>query len=594
MARSAASESRAAGSAPEGWLRRQARRVRVPLGASVVLTALDGLLLIGQAWLLARIIAAVAIDGRALADVWPDLWRVLAVFIGRAALSPLADMAAFEAAARIKLAVRARLIEHIQALGPVWARRQASGTIANTLTDAIESLDNYYAGYLPQIARAVFIPLAILVFVFPQDWVSGVILVITAPLIPLFMFLIGKGTEALNQRQWRRLARLSAHFFDAIEGLTTLKLFGASRREAAVVARMSQAYRHSTMTVLRVAFLSSLMLEFLATIAIAMVAVYIGFRLYYGEMHFLPGLFVLLLAPEFYLPLRNMGTQYHARMEAIGAAEQVVALLDEQPPDEPGREAARQPIGLVQRVAFDHVGFAYDTGQPVLDGIQFTVARGERVALVGASGAGKTTIGQLLLGFLRPSPGSVRVNDIDLRDVDSGDWLARVAWLGQKPTLFHGSIGDNIRLGAPEADPGAVRRAAGQANAAAFIEALPDGYDTRVGDRGQGLSGGEIQRIALARAFLKDAELVVLDEATASLDPATEALITEAIERLAHDRAMLVIAHRLATVRRADRILVVENGRIVEQGSHARLMDAGGRYANMLSLYRGQTGTAGS
>lgn len=587
MSRAAAPRSRAAGKVLDGWLRSRARRVRVPLGVSVALSMGDGLLLILQAWLLALIINAVAMDGRGLDAVWPWLWSVLAVFLGRAAVTPLAEMAAFESAARIKLSVRQRLYDHVQALGPAWGRRQRSGGIVNTLTDAVESLDSYYAGYLPQIAKAAFLPVAILVFVFPQDWVSGLILLITAPLIPLFMIIIGKGAERLNQRQWRRLARLSAYFFDAIEGLTTLKLFGASRREAAAVARISDVYRHDTMTVLRVAFLSSLMLEFLATIAIAMVAVYIGFRLYYGAMSFLPGLFVLLLAPEFYLPLRNMGTQYHARMEAIGAAEQIVALYDMPVPGVGGPRSG-QRIDRLAEVAFEEVAFAYDAEQTVLEDISFTIHRGQRVALVGPSGAGKTTVSQLLLGFIRPTQGRVCGNGVDLHDINPEDWLGRVAWLAQRPTLFHGSIGDNIKLGWPEASEETVRHAAQQANAAAFIERLPRGYDTPVGDRGQGLSGGEIQRIALARAFLKDADLVVLDEASASLDPDTEALITQAVERLARDRAMLVIAHRLTTVRRADHIIVLERGRLVEQGDHDSLLARNGRYAEMTSLYHGE------
>src|SRR5699024_8861692 len=241
MPRSAASGSRSGGKLLENWLRQQAGQVRGPLGLAVTMHALDGLLMIGQAWLLARIIAAVAMDGAMLADVWPWLWMVLVVFGLRALVTPVAEVAAFEAAARVKLVVWKRLYAHMLQLGPVWARRQRSGGLANTLTDAIESLQDYYAGYLPQMAQARFLPLAILVFVFPQDWVSGLILVITAPLIPLFMIIIGKGTERLNQRQWRQLSRLSSHFFDAIEGLATLKLFAASRREARVVVRMSEA-----------------------------------------------------------------------------------------------------------------------------------------------------------------------------------------------------------------------------------------------------------------------------------------------------------------------------------------------------------------
>jgi ATP-binding cassette subfamily C protein CydD len=340
------------------------------------------------------------------------------------------------------------------------------------------------------------------------------------------------------------------------------------------------------MAVLRVAFLSSLVLEFMATVSIAMVAVFIGFRLLYGDIHYLPGFFVLLLAPEFYLPLRNMGTQYHARMEAVGASEQIVKLLNTPLPETPAGERTL-PADAPLEIRFEHVGFAYDPGRPVLADIDFTLAHGERLALVGPSGAGKTTLSQLLLGFIRPQSGRLSINGIDLHELSENAWLSQVAWLPQRPTLFHGSLLDNIRLGRPDADPEAVRQAAELANAADFIERLPQGYDTLVGDRGQGLSGGEIQRIALARAFLKDARLVVLDEASASLDPETEALITESVERLARNRAMLVIAHRLETIRRADRILVLNEGRIVEQGGHEALLAGNGLYASMNSLYRG-------
>lgn len=577
---------RSLGKQLDGWLRRQASSVRRPLIAAIISGGADGFLIVAQAGLLALTINAVVIDGADLSGVWLWLGLLLAVFAGRAVVAVISRVASFEAAARIKRDMRQRVYDHINALGPSWMNGQRSGALSSALTDGIEALESFYAEYLPQMRLATFIPILILVFVFPLDWVSGVILTITAPLIPLFMILIGKGAERLNQRQWRQLARMSGHFFDAIEGLTTLKLFNASKREADVVARVADDYRQKTMAVLRVAFLSSLVLEFLAMLGIAMVAVYIGFRLYYGQMLFLPGLFVLLLAPEFFLPLRNMGSVYHARMEAIGASEQIVELLNEPLPDESGSPQSPSGIGPLRNIAFERVCFAYGTEVPVLHTLDWTIAAGERVALVGPSGAGKTTVAQLLLGFLTPESGRVCVNDTDLRACDSDDWLTRVAWLPQRPTLFHGTIGDNIRLGVPNADLATVQHAARLANAADFIERLPDGYDTRVGDRGQGLSGGEIQRVALARAFAKDAEFVVLDEATASLDPETEGLVSESIGRLAEGRAMLTIAHRLETARYADRILVLDGGRIVEQGSHAALLEHDGRYARMLAAYR--------
>jgi ATP-binding cassette, subfamily C, bacterial CydD len=575
---------RATAKALDAWLRSRAKAVRLPLTAAIAIGACGGLLLIVQAWLLGHVVNRAVIDHRGLASVWPYLWAMLVVFVARAAVSFGADAIAFEAAAGVKQRLRAELTRKLAALGPGFVGGQRTGDLTNLLLESVEELGKYYADYLPQMPLAVFIPAAILVFVFPTDWVSGIIMLICAPLIPVFMVLVGKGTERLNQRQWRKLAWMSAHFFDVIEGLTTLKLFNASRQEGEIIGRISDDYRRSTMDVLRVAFLSSLVLEFFATVSIAMVAVYIGFRLYYGDMHFLAGFTVLLLAPEFFRPLRAMGTQYHARMEAIGASERIVALLETKVPARPAALSAL-PASARLDISFKNVGFAYRAGEPVLQGIEFSLARGERVALVGPSGSGKSTIARLLLGFDVPDQGAITVDGIDLREIGPENWLARIAWMPQAPTLFHGSIGDNIRLGEPGADEASVRRAAEAANAAAFIERLPQGYDTIVGDRGQGLSGGEIRRVALARAFLKNADLIVLDEPSASLDPETAASIAEAVDRLARNRAMLIIAHRLESVATAERILVLNDGRIVEAGSHEALLARNGLYAETSALY---------
>lgn len=569
----------------ETWLRQRLAGERALLVATFVAGALDAPLMIAQAWLLALIVNAVAIDGQGLAGVTSWLVWLLAVFAGRAVASILKEGLAFENAARIKHRLRDDLFGRLLGAGPAAARAQRAATTAHLLADAVEAMDRYYRDYLPQMLLAAMLPIVLLLVIFPNDWVSGLILLITAPLVPFFMVLIGKGTESLNQRQWRRLARMSAHFFDAIEGVTTLKLFGASRRELDAVAAMAEGYRRDTLAVLRLAFVSSLVLEFLTTLGIAMVAVYIGFRLYYGEMAFWPGLFVLLLAPEFYRPLRDTGAQYHARMEAIGAAEGLIELAEQAPAGTPDGRPHVAPVARPQRLVCQSLAFTYDTTR-VLEGVDLGLERGRPVALVGPSGAGKTTLSYLLLGFMQPEAGTIQIDGLDLADMAPAAWLQRVAWVPQAPTLFYGSIADNIRLACPAADDAALRRAARLASADEFISALPAGYETAVGDHGQGLSGGQRQRIALARAFLKDADLVVLDEPSAALDPASEAQITEAVDRLAADRLVLTIAHRLDTVRRAHEILLLDAGRVVERGDHETLIAAGGAYARLWSLYR--------
>jgi len=573
------------------WLRTARIQGGGALRAAVGLGAANGVLLIVQAWLLARIVSAVVFDHMDLSAEMSLLWALLAVFVGRAALTWMAEWAGFRAAAGVKLALRERLMAHLGHLGPVPLAGEKSGELVTTVTDGVEALEAYYARYLPQMSLAVLVPVAILVTVYPLDWVSGTILLVTGPLIPFFMILIGKGAEALNQRQWRRLSRLSAHFLDTVQGLTVLKLFNASRREAEVVARLSEEYRTSTMAVLRIAFLSSLALEFLATVSIAMVAVFIAFRLMWGELDFQSGFLILLLAPEFYLPLRTLGTHYHARMDAIGAAERMVELLEMPVSHGSGSQAAPELEGGIHLQAVD-LGFAYESGRPVLDGVSFVVQPQERVALVGPSGAGKSTVITLLLGFVTPAAGTLRVNGHALADLDPAHWLRHVAWVPQSPRLFHGTVRENIALGYIASDRGeiddeTVHRAAHLALADEFISTLPQGYDTVVGEGGHGLSGGQAQRLALARAFYKDAPLVLLDEPGASLDLESERKLTAAVEQLAEGRTLMTIAHRLDTVRQADRILVLDEGHLVQSGRHDELVACDGLYRRLVHAYGG-------
>ena len=451
------------------------------LRLAVAIGLMSGLLLVVQAWLLAGVIDAVVFDAAVLAQVMPGLWGLLALFAVRAVLTWASEQAAFHAAVRVKLQLREMLYRHVQKLGPAWLSGERSGDLVNTLSDGVEALEAYYAQYLPAVSLMALVPLAILVFVFPRDWIAGLVMVFTAPLIPVFMILIGKGAEQRNQRQWRQLALMSAHFLDVIQGLTTLRLFNASRREAQVIARISDQYRQGTMSVLRIAFLSSFVLEFFSTVSIAIVAVLVGFRLYWGDMAFADGLFVLLLAPEFYLPLRNMGTRYHARMEAIGAAERMVDILNTPVTESAGRSAEAPDLGQTG-LRFEAVAFRYPDGRQALQDLHLTIDPGETLALVGPSGAGKTTLINLLMGFLQPQDGRILAGGTPLQTIDIAVWRRQLAWLPQRPQLFPGSVSDNIRLGRPEADGQAVRRAAALAQADDFIEALPQGWDTPVGE----------------------------------------------------------------------------------------------------------------
>ncbi len=566
------------------WLRGQWELARRPISIAAGLGVLGGVLLVPQAWFLAHATNAVVLEHALLAQVLPWLLPLPIIFAFRFVVMRASEQVAMRAATLVKEDVRSRLVRHLQALGPAYVQSRHSGELAVAAVDGIEALEPYYARYLPHMALVALLPLSILAFIFPQDWISGLVLLLTAPLIPLFMVLIGSGAERLNQRQWRKLASMSGYFLDALQGLTTLKVFNASRREAELIARISEDYRRSTMSVLRLAFLSALVLEFFASVSIAVVAVLIGFRLLRADMGFEAGFFILLLAPEFYLPLRTLGTHYHARMEAIGAAERIVEVLDV-PLPQTAQARARPLLARALEIRFEDVHFAYGPGREALRGTSFYLAAERVTALVGASGAGKTTVLNILLGFVHAQRGRVLAGGHGLTELHPDYWLRQVAWLPQRAHLFRGSILDNIRMADTSVGFEAVRAAARRAHADEFIERLSQGYDTPVGERGQNLSGGQVQRLALARAFLKDAPVVLMDEATASLDPESESLITQAIARLAKARTVLVIAHRLRTVRGADCILVMDSGRVVERGTHDILVHADTRYARMVCAH---------
>jgi ATP-binding cassette subfamily C protein CydD len=571
------------GSAGHKPLLREARLARVDLALTVGLGLLAGITIVGQARVLSRVISQVFLRGQGLEQVETLLLALLGLALVCAALVWGSEVAANHVAVQVKDRLRARLMAHLLALGPAYAHGERSGELANTAVEGIEALDAYFRQYLPQIALAALVPLAVLLFVFPLDWVSGLVLLLTAPLIPVIKVLIGGAAEAMTRRQWASLSHMSAHFLDVLQGLTTLKLLGRSREQIRAIAQISDQFREATTGVLRVAFLSALVLEMVATISTAVVAVQVGLRLLAGHLSFEQAFFVLVLAPEFYLPLRMLGTRFHAGMEGVAAAQRIFEVLGVEARVEV-RAEARLPSSF--NIRFDCISFAYEEGKrTALDGLSFEVRQGERVALVGPSGGGKSTVAYLLLRFIEPDSGAITVDGVPLSDLPVAAWREQVAWVPQNPHLFHGTVTENIRLGRANATPDEVTWAARQAHAHEFITALPQGYDTSIGERGARLSGGEAQRIALARAFLKDAPFLILDEATANLDPEVEALVQEAMERLLRGRTALIIAHRLSTVYRADRIVVIDGGRVVETGSHEALVRQGGLYRRLVGAY---------
>jgi ATP-binding cassette subfamily C protein CydD len=570
-------------------LLRQTQPVRLQLALVIGLGLLAGGLLVAQAYLLSRVISRVFLDGQGLHDVQALLLMFLVAALLRAGLTWRSEVLAQQIAGRIKNELRERLTTHLVTLGPTYTRRERSGELAATAVEGIEALDTYFGQYMPQLALAALVPLTILAFVFPLDFLTGLILLLTAPFIPVFMVLIGRQAEAMTQRQWTELSRMSAHFLDVLQGLPTLKMLNRSRDQLEIIARISERFGQTTLGVLRVAFLSALVLELVATLSTAVVAVEVGLRLLYGRLILEQAFFVLILAPEFYAPLRSLSARFHTAMSGASAARRIFEILDT--PLTPAPLPLCSPAPLLSFTAppaihFNDVHYAYESeGLPALNGLSFHLAPGQRVALVGPSGAGKSTVAHLLLRFAEPSQGLIIINGQPLAALGPAVWRTQVAWVPQTPYLFQASVADNIRLAQSEASLDQIEWAAGQACAAEFIEALPQGYDTLIGERGARLSGGQAQRLALARAFLRDAPLLILDEATAHLDPEHEACLQEALTRLLSGRTALIIAHRLNTVYSVDQILVMVEGRVVEAGTHASLSRQKGVYQKMVAAY---------
>ncbi len=562
---------------------------------AIVLGLTETLLLVGQAAVLAAVVQRAVIVGAPRPTLLPLLMSLLPLVVLRAVLVGWRTRVSFRASARVRSRVRLALLAHLAQLGPMYVRGQQGGALATSALDRVEALDGYFAHYLPQQVLAGLIPFVLVVTILPFSWVAAVILLVTGPLIPVFMVLVGKSAEAASQSQFQALARFGGHFLDQLQGLVTLKLFNRAATAAEAIEVTTDAYRRTTIKVLRIAFLSSTVLEFFASVSIALVAVYLGLSLlgrldfghYSTPLTLGTALFILLLTPEFYQPLRLLGNHYHDRAQALGAAEAIQSLLALPLPE---RAGSVQVLPSPDRIGlqFENVSLAYEgRAAPALDAVSFAIEPGQRIAVVGPSGAGKSSLFNLLLGFAAPSAGRIVVNGLDLAELDQETWLRHLAWLGQNPMLFHGSIRDNIRVGRIGASAEEIERVARQAQVWAFARELPAGLDTPVGERGLRLSGGQAQRVALARALLRDAPLLLLDEVTASLDGSSEQAILETLDDLSGRRTLLMLSHRLTGLDRADRILVLSRGRIVEQGSQAELLALDGYYRRLYRQFRG-------
>ncbi|MGW3686111.1 thiol reductant ABC exporter subunit CydD [Streptomyces sp. NPDC005125] len=542
-------------------LLRYARATRLFLAAVVALGVVGAALVITQAVLIADVVVGGFEDGLTVPGLRTPLILLVAVALGRGLVSWLTELAAYRASAAVKSELRGRLLDRAAALGPDWLSGQRTGSLVALATRGVDALDDYFARYLPQLGLAVVVPVAVLARIVTEDWVSAAIIVVTLPLIPLFMILIGWATQSRMDRQWQLLSRLSGHFLDVVAGLPTLKVFGRAKAQAESIRTITSQYRRATLRTLRIAFLSSFALELLATLSVALVAVTIGMRLVHGELDLYTGLVVLILAPEAYLPIRQVGAQYHAAAEGLSAAEEIFAILETEP-----RAGGTADVPPSLRLELEGVTVRHEgRAEPSLDGASLVVDEGETVALVGPSGVGKSTLLNVVLGFAAPDEGRIRVGGVDLATLTPERWRERIAWVPQRPQLFAGTIAENVRLARPDADDSAVTAALRDAGAYDFVAELPDGAQTLLGEDGAGLSAGQRQRLALARAFLADRPLLLLDEPTASLDGETEAGIVEAVRRLAAGRTVLLVVHRPALLSIADRVVVLEPGAAPER-----------------------------
>lgn len=571
------------------WLKQQSVLSRRWLMTSRLLGFVSGVLIIAQAWFLARILHHMIMENIPREALLLPFIQLVLIFILRAWVVWLRERVGFHAGQQIRFEIRRQVLDRLQQAGPAWIQGKPAGSWATLILEQIDDMHDYYARYLPQMALAACVPLLIVVAIFPSNWAAALILLVTAPLIPLFMALVGMGAADANRRNFLALARLSGHFLDRLRGMDTLRIFGRGEAETENIREASQDFRHRTMEVLRLAFLSSGVLEFFTSLSIALVAVYFGFS-YLGELNFgsygtavtlSSGFLALILAPEFFQPLRDLGTFYHAKAQAVGAADSLKTFLEAPLAHPEQGDQTLDTSELVTLCAKD-LFITSPEGKMLVGPLNFTLSAGQRAVLVGLSGSGKSSLLNALAGFL-PYSGSLKVNGVELRNLHPEGWRRMMSWVGQNPQLPASTLRENVLLGNPDASKQQLQQALDKAWVSEFLPQLPDGIDTVVGEQAARLSVGQAQRVAVARALLAPCRLLLLDEPAASLDAHSEQRVMQALTEASTQQTTLMVTHQLEGLTEWDAIWVMENGQIIEQGTYQQLVDANGVFTSLLA-----------
>lgn len=568
------------------WLKQQSKLAKRWLMFAVGLGVLSSVFLLAQAALLANILHSLIIEQVDKYELIPYFVSLAVIIAIRALCSWGREIAGYRCGEQIRIYIRQLILDKLRELGPAYIKGKPAGSWATLLLEQVEDMHDFFARYLPQMSLSVLVPFVILVVVFPVNWAAGLIFLLTAPLVPMFMALVGMKAADANRKNFKALQRLSGHFYDRLQSMTTIRLFDRTKAETEVMRGASEVFRTRTMDVLKIAFLSSAVLEFFTSISIALTAVYFGFA-FIGELNFgdyglgvtlFAGLFILILAPEFYQPLRDLGTFYHAKQQAVGAAESIVEFLD--------TDVSTVRSGEKKLADDDHITIQANDlevyspeGTKLLGPVSFTLDAQQTTALVGPSGAGKTSLINAILGFL-PYKGSLTINGIERTELDLANWRQNISWVGQNPLLLHGSIRDNITLGKDKVSDSLIETALAESYSNEFVD--NHGLDYLVSDRSGGLSVGQAQRLALARAMVQNGKFWLLDEPTASLDARSERLVMDGLSGQIQGKTTLMVTHQLAPLQSVEHILVMENGEIVQSGTFDQLSTEDGLFQQML------------